>query len=292
MSDLSNVEKRRLEKLLGMDTGRVLDFSNRTLSEFVLDCTGLQIYDVRYDNASSSKAHRLRKFWQLEDNRVVGKLMAEMLDYGFSSGQKSALELQCRQIVARLLQDCQPPVANPQVPAPSQFQTRSRVLLALKTEFLQLAAEADRNKAGLALEELLNRLFELFDLHPRRAFRVVGEQIDGSFEMGEQVYLVESKWEKTALPEADLLVFRGKVEGKSTFTRGVFIALNDVSAAARDAITRGKAPSFFVMNGHDLLMILGEAITLPDFLRQRVRLLAEEGRVCVPFADLRVHMGV
>ena len=88
MSDLSNVEKRRLEKLLGMDTGRVLDFSNRTLSEFVLDCTGLQIYDVRYDNASSSKAHRLRKFWQLEDNRVVGKLMAEMLDYGFSSGKR------------------------------------------------------------------------------------------------------------------------------------------------------------------------------------------------------------
>jgi hypothetical protein len=29
---------------------------------------------------------------------------------------------------------------------------------------------------------------------------------------------------------------------------------------ARDAFTRGKAPSFFVMNGHDLTMILGEVI--------------------------------
>jgi hypothetical protein len=47
---------------------------------------------------------------------------------------------------------------------------------------------------------------------------------------------------------------------------------------ARDAITRGKAPSFFVMNGHDLLMILSEAMTLPEFLKQRIRLLGEEGR--------------
>ena len=105
MSDLSNIEKRRLEKLLGMETGYVLDFSNRTFSEFIFDCTGLQIYDVRYNNASNSKAQRLRKFWQLEHNRVVGKLMAEMLDYGFPSGQKSALDLQCRQIVARLQPD-------------------------------------------------------------------------------------------------------------------------------------------------------------------------------------------
>jgi hypothetical protein len=98
---------------------------------------------------------------------------------------------------------------------------------------------------------------------------------------------LESKWEKQPLPEADLLVFRGKIEGKSTFTRGVFIALNDISTAARDAITRGKAPSFFVMNGHDLMMILIEAMSLTDFLQKRVRLLAEEGRVCVPFWELR-----
>jgi hypothetical protein len=98
--------------------------------------------------------------------------------------------------------------------------------------------------------------------------------------------LLESKWEGHALPEADLLVFRGKSEGKSTFTRGVFVALNDITQQARDAITRGKAPSFFVMNGHDLMMILNEAISLTEFLRRRVRLLAEEGRVCVPFSEL------
>lgn len=43
------------------------------------------------------------------------------------------------------------------------------------------------------------------------------------------------------------------------------------------------------MNGHDLMMILSGAITLPNFLRRRIRLLAEEGKVCVPFSDLTAH---
>jgi hypothetical protein len=222
--------------------------------------------------------------------------MGDMLDYGFPVGVRigsadSALREDCRQIVTRLLPDGRVP--NRQTSSVFQEQSaqlrRSQDLAKLKEEFFELARESDRSKAGFALERLLNRLFELFDLHPRRAFRVTGEQIDGSFELGDQIYLLESKWEQRALPEADLLVFKGKIEGKSTFTRGVLIALNDVTAEARDAVTRGKAPSFFIMNGHDLLMILSEAITLTDFLKQRIRLLGEEGRVCVPFSELHVR---
>jgi hypothetical protein len=163
---------------------------------------------------------------------------------------------------------------------------RSEELRQLKETFTALATESDRQKAGLALEILLNRLFKIYDLDPRRPFKVIGEQIDGSFDLDAQIYLVEAKWEKDPLPEAPMLVFRGKIEGKSTFTRGLFIALNGVSDEARHAITQGKSPSFFVMNGYDLFMILSEAITLTDFLRKRVRLLAEEGRVCAPFTEI------
>jgi hypothetical protein len=285
MSDLTFVEKRKFEQLLGMSSGYVLDFSNRTFSEFVRDSTRREIYDSRYDNGSGSKANRLRAFWEKENNTVVGKLMSDMLDYHDGTG---AIESACRLIVMRLLQDVSAPAASTglQQQAQSQERQRSKILAQLKEELFRLSLETDRSKAGLALEQLLNRLFALFELRPRQPFRVVGEQIDGSFELEGQVYLLESKWENNALPEADLLVFRGKIEGKSTFTRGVFIALNDITAPARDAITRGKPPSFFVMNGHDLLMVLSEAISLTDFLRKRVRLLAEEGRMCVPFSDL------
>jgi len=163
---------------------------------------------------------------------------------------------------------------------------RSKDLRQLTEHFLQLSTEVDRNKAGITLEGLLNRLFHLYALIPRPGFRVTGEQIDGSFSLDGEIYLVESKWEKNALPEKDLLIFRGKIEGKSTFTRGVFIAMNGVTDVARDAITRGKSPSFFVMDGHDLMMILSEAISLTAFLQKRIRLLGEEGRVFVPFSEI------
>lgn len=286
MSNLTYIEKRKLEQFLGMSSGYVLDFSNRTFAEFVRDSTGRDIYDTSYDYASGSKANRLRAFWQKEANPVVGKLISDMLDYADGTG---AIKEVCRLIVARLLQDGPVPrdvIRSQDREKQSQQKHYSQELGQLKDEFSRLAIESDRSKAGLALEQLLNRLFQLFQLHPRLPFRIVGEQIDGSFELEGQVYLLEAKWEKHPLPEADLLVFRGKIEGKSTFTRGVFIALNDVSAPARDAITRGKAPSFFVMNGHDLIMILSEAMGLTDFLRKRVRLLAEEGCVCVPFSEL------
>lgn len=81
MSDLSNQEKRKLEKLLGMSSGYVLSFSNRTFDEFVFDCTQREIYDTRYDHGSGSKANRLRAFWAAEPSHVVGKLLAELLQH-------------------------------------------------------------------------------------------------------------------------------------------------------------------------------------------------------------------
>ncbi len=142
-----------------------------------------------------------------------------------------------------------------QLRASAQSQ-RSIELSVLKDDFLLLCAMEDRNAAGLALETILDRLFESFGLAPRGAFRVKGEQIDGAFSLHHEIYLVEAKWEKKPLPESALLIFRGKIEGKSAFTRGVFIALEGISEEARDAITRGKQPNFLVINGHDLMMVL------------------------------------
>jgi hypothetical protein len=241
MSNLTFVEKRKFEQLLGMNTGYVLDFTNRSFTEFVRDSTGRNIYDSRYDYESGSKANRLRAFWEKEENAVVGKLMGDMLDYSEATGPLAEVG---RLIVARLSNDGSP-ITSAQTESQDKKQAaleqrRSQVLRELKDEFLSLAGQCDRNAAGLALEKLLNRLFELFGLQPRQPFRVVGEEIDGSFQIDAETYLLESKWEKHPLSEADLLVFQGKIEGKSRFTRGVFIALNGVSSLARDAITGSK----------------------------------------------------
>ncbi len=81
MSDLTPIDKLKLEKLFGMSTGYVLDFTNRTFQEFILDCTGIDIYDDKYAYASGSKANRLRAFWAKEPNYIVGKLISALLEY-------------------------------------------------------------------------------------------------------------------------------------------------------------------------------------------------------------------
>jgi len=88
MSDLNNTEKRRFERLFEMSGGYVLDFSNRTFSEFVIDSVDRDIYDARYGNGS--KANQLRGFWKVEINQLVGKLSGDLIDYGLEIGRIKA----------------------------------------------------------------------------------------------------------------------------------------------------------------------------------------------------------
>ena len=170
----------------------------------------------------------------------------------------------------------------------TERSARNNELEKLKRQFYNLHGIIDRNKAGLQLEKVLNRLFELHGLSPREPFRVIGEQIDGSFILDYEIYLLEAKWHQTPLSEGDLLIFRGKVEGKSKYTRGVFISVNGISKDAAEAITKGKQPNFFVIDGYDLTMALEDNIGLIELLRIRQRLLAEEGKVILPYSELRL----
>ncbi|MBE0418211.1 MAG: hypothetical protein IBX63_10645 [Coriobacteriia bacterium] len=80
MSDLTNFEKLRLERALGMSSGYVLGFSNRTFRDFFLDAVGIDIYDDKYDRGSGSKANRMRAFWDTEGKDVVGDLLGALFD--------------------------------------------------------------------------------------------------------------------------------------------------------------------------------------------------------------------
>jgi len=105
MSDLTNVEKRSIEKLLGMGSGYVLDFSNRTFEEFVRDSVGKSIYAAEYETGGGSKANRLRALMSKESNHLVGKLLSDLLEYAderqVSADEKPLLEA-CRRTVQRL----------------------------------------------------------------------------------------------------------------------------------------------------------------------------------------------
>jgi len=165
-------------------------------------------------------------------------------------------------------------------------KSREDRLSGLCAQFYALWGESDRQKAGRDLEILLNDLFTLFCLEPRKPFRIVGEQIDGSIVLDNEVYLVEAKWTSNRISENELLVFRGKVTGKSQFTRGFFISINGFTHEAEISITQGKQPNFFLLDGYDLVVVLEGHRELPDMLRFKLRQLADEGRVFVSAREM------
>jgi Abortive infection C-terminus len=104
MADLSFTERNQLERLLGMGSGYVLDFSNRTFQEFVADVARKNIDDPKYNYASCSKANRLRHFWKVEPNHIVGALLHALVDYAATIDNiNPSLVPEGRRIAARLL---------------------------------------------------------------------------------------------------------------------------------------------------------------------------------------------
>ena len=116
MSSLSYSEKQRFEKLLGMKTGYVSDFSNRTFEEFVWDSVRKEIYDDAFEYASGSKANRLRAFWEREPDHVVAKLLKDLVDYARDLGAEQGLLEGCREAVDRLMQSAPVPDLDAIVP--------------------------------------------------------------------------------------------------------------------------------------------------------------------------------
>lgn len=81
MANLNTNEKQVLEKLFQMGSGYVLNFSDRRMDEYFKDDIGIDIYDQKYNYASGSKANRMRGFWQVADNALVGKSIKKLIEY-------------------------------------------------------------------------------------------------------------------------------------------------------------------------------------------------------------------
>lgn len=78
MADLDNATKRKLESVLDMAGGYVLDFSNASFADFVQTAIGFDPYE-RYEPAS--KAALLRTIWHKEPMDLVATLNLELLEH-------------------------------------------------------------------------------------------------------------------------------------------------------------------------------------------------------------------
>ena len=194
----------------------------------------------------------------------VGFRIPELLDAKFLDGLPTTTQ----------------PAAQSEVGQPTEGQFSQ-----LKDALLQLSTLAPHPR-GYAFEKFLKDVFEVHGLSPRSAFRLVGEQIDGSFAMSGETYLLEAKWENTQTGAGDLHAFSGKVGGKAAWSRGLFISQSGFSVEGIEAFCRGRPTPIVCLDGLDLFDALERRISIEKVIGRKVRRAAETGFAFIRVRDL------
>ena len=286
MSSLRPIDFRTIEELVEFVRGRgyVLDFSDATFSEFFAVELDVDIDDPVYAEGGTSKGKRLRCFLSKVDNATAARTLQALSEYRrehlYSTGNEDPVanaEGRLLGIIQRLngetsgVADEQPKRA---------FNTAQ--LADLRRDLYGLRDLAPQPR-GYAFEGFLKRAFDLFGLKAREPFRNVGEQIDGSFLLDDQIYLLEAKWTRDPIGVADLHAFHGKLD-KAAWTRGVFVSYGGFTSEGLTAF--GSAKRMICVEGRDIYDALEKQIPLADLLRAKVRRAAERGHPFVPIAQL------
>lgn len=149
MSDVTRQEMIKLERLLKMGDGYVLDFSNRTFRDFVMEVTGRDLYETRYESSGTSKANRLRFFWKTESNFVIAKLLNALIEHEAQQEYKTDDDLlrgECRRI------------AEPLAETTSVCETEALATAAAELDFETLVRQVldaiERNQPEAGLDRL------------------------------------------------------------------------------------------------------------------------------------------
>jgi Restriction endonuclease len=281
MSGFTHLEKQKLERELGMASGYVLQFSHRTFEEFFREVVGVEIFDEKFNQGSGSKANRMRAFWKTASDQQLQRCCAGLLEgwslYATGPIPETA-QMLLRQIVSRLGGGA---AAKSQKVGPALLD--AAVAQKLMTRLLEISGSTPQRR-GYDFEGFLRELFEANGLSPRASFRLTGEQIDGSFVLHNETYLLEAKWQNDRTGAQDLHTFEGKLGQKATWSRGVFVSNSGFTPDGLEAF--GRAKRLVCMDGFDLFEMLRLRRQFADIMDAKVRRAAETGNPYVTVRDL------
>src|SRR6267143_167969 len=282
-------DMRLIEDLFGMGGGYVLDFSNRTFADFFKDELGANIDDPRYDAEGTSKAKRLRLFLRTAESQIRIRTLLALWEYRESSRRRNRIaesipnaeeEFHC--LIERL-EGTRPSTKERTRATQVETKIDHSVSEALKGK-LVIVGQLQPVERGYAYERFLKDLFDGNGLAARASFRLVGEQIDGSFELAAETYLLEAKWANLPIGVAELRSFNAKVEEKAAWSRGLFVSDSGFTPDGIAAFGRGKR--VVCMDGLDLYEMLDKNLPFGDVLSKKVRRAAESGNPFVRVRDL------
>jgi len=160
-------------------------------------------------------------------------------------------------------------------------QSQSTDLTALMQAFSKVyGTDLSPQARGKLFEKFLQELFSRQSVKMRDPFRIVGEEIDGTFKFEGENYIMEAKWQDSGASTEQLYKFAYKVDGKMQ-GRGLFISVNGFSNEALRAVVHGKMIQTILMDGSDLSAVLEQRITLEAMLDYKIRAAQTRGEVYV-----------
>lgn len=285
MSSLRSIELSLVDEIFrGGERGYVLDFSNRTFADFFSRELEIDIDASIYASEGISKGKRLRCFLSLVDDGTAGRTLRVLWEHrealrvhGFPDPMPRAAA-QIQALIAKL--EGNGPVAPMNVVTAPLLDAID--LLRLRDRLLAVR-DLEPHQRGYEFERFLTELFDAFRLRAREPFRLKGEQIDGSFDLASETYLVEAKWLNRAVGAAELHTFHGKVEQKALWARGVFISFGGFTSDGLHAFGRGKR--VIGVEGRDLHDALDAASASTDCSPPRSVTPQRRGRCSHPWRN-------
>ena len=290
MANFKSTEMRFLDSIFDMGGGYVLDFSNRTMDEFFMEELEIDISHEIFSKDGTSKARRVKCLLQNADHPTVVRVLQALWKYRQSRREETKAKEDVVNAEGRflsLLESIRSPGQQAEVVRkPFTAATvidQGQVLDALKQRLYDLR-DLPPQKRGYEFEGFLKELFDSSRLQARSPFSLVGEQIDGSFQLGNETYLIEAKWVRDPIGAAELYTFQGKLDQKAAWARGVFISYGGFTQEGLHAFGRGR--KVICMSGEDIYKALGRRIPIAEVIERKVRTAAETGAAFVPLDDL------
>jgi len=286
---IKSKDMRLIDELFEMEGGYVLDFSNRTFADFFIDEFGINIDDPVFEVDGTSKAKRLRFYLRNARTEDALKTLLALWDYREASRRRAGKmeklpehKVEFFHLIERLGGKAQQDIeAN--LKQSEKDILNEEIANNLLNILIDLSSLEPQTR-GYEFEKFLNLLFNENGMEGRASFRLTGEQIDGSFQLDKEIYLLEAKWQNNPVGVSDLRSFNAKVEDKASWSRGLFVSYSGFSEDGLDAFGKGK--SVVCMDGLDLNDMLENRLLLKDVLSKKVRRAAEMGQPFVRIRDL------
>lgn len=261
-------------------------FSDRTFAQFFREELNIDIDDPKWSQEGGSKGKRLRYFLRTVETSIVVRALKGLWEHREVYRKRQQIEEEVPDAKNRLAEVLTHLGDTSQRPAPSA--TSAVNFDHVKYDVIQAAlmslTERPPHERGYQFEKFLKKLFDAFGLEAERPFRLTGEQIDGSFLLDRDTYLVEAKWHNERTGAADLHAFHGKLDQRAAWGRGLFVSYTGFTD--QGIVAFGRARKVICLDGRDLSKSFQRRLPLPEVLRRKVRKAVEHGVTLARVSDL------